>query len=99
MRTDPKLVDRRLRWFLFCFLLSIYLLVYIPEPDSADGNAVLAVATAFLHQGTPDISAIASDDARFEFDMSRMGTFGVDGALYSKKGVAPSIVLLPLVFA
>ncbi|MCL4250636.1 MAG: phospholipid carrier-dependent glycosyltransferase [Anaerolineae bacterium] len=99
MQTKPKLVDRRLRWFLFCFLLSVYLLVYVPEPDSADGNAVLAAASAFLHYGTPDISAIAADDARFEFDMSRMGTFGVDGALYSKKGVAPSIALLPFIFA
>jgi len=99
MKTDAKFIDHRLRWFLFCLVLGVYLLVYIPQPDSADGNAVLAVTTSTLRYGTPDISVLAADDARFEFDMSRMGTFGVDGALYSKKGVAPSIVLLPLVLA
>ncbi|MCC6616863.1 MAG: hypothetical protein IT320_25545 [Anaerolineae bacterium] len=99
METETKLIDQRLRWFLFCLVLGVYLLVYIPQPDSADGNAVLAVTASTLRFGTPDISVLAADDARFEFDMSRMGTFGVDGALYSKKGVAPSIALIPLVLA
>ncbi|MBE0689614.1 MAG: hypothetical protein IH587_05770, partial [Anaerolineae bacterium] len=99
MGNDAKFIDHRLRWFLFCLVLSIYLLVYIPQPDSADGNAVLAVTSTTLRYGTPDISVLAADDAQFEFDMSRMGTFGADGALYSKKGLAPSIALVPLVLA
>ncbi len=85
--------------FVFLILLAGYLLVYINTPDSADGDAILAVSAALVRSGSADISVIGAQDALFEHDMSRMGVFGLDGALYSKKGVAPSLALLPLTIA
>ncbi len=90
-------VDARLRILLGCLLLGIYLLFYSPHIDSADGQAMLAVTTATLRHGTPDIGATAALDALLPLQMSRMGAFGVDGALYAKKGVTPSLALAPLV--
>jgi hypothetical protein len=88
--------DSRLRLALLCLLLGIYLLVYIPQISSADGEAILAVAAATVRHGTPDIGVFGASDALFAFDRSRMGTFGADGAYYSKKGVVPSVALIPL---
>ncbi|MDX2140700.1 MAG: hypothetical protein SF123_21635 [Chloroflexota bacterium] len=90
-------IDNRLRWLIFLVLVALYMLVYVPVPDSADGTAILAVATALVRHSNADISIIGADDALFEFDRSRMGAWGVDGALYSKKGIAPSLALIPLV--
>jgi hypothetical protein len=91
--------DQRLRWFVFLILVAAYLLIYINTPDSADGDALLAVSAALVRTGTADISVIGAQDAQFAYDMSRMGVFGVDGALYSKKGLTPSLALIPLTVA
>jgi hypothetical protein len=96
---DSHARDRRLRLFIFLILLASYLLAYISTPDSADGDALLAVSAAWVRTGTADVSTIGAQDAQFSFDMSRMGVFGIDGALYSKKGLAPSLALLPFTFA
>ncbi|MBI5671542.1 MAG: hypothetical protein HZC41_26420 [Chloroflexi bacterium] len=90
-------VDTRLRVLLGCLLLGVYLLVYTPRPDSADGQAILAVTAATLRHGVPEIGAIGALDALLPLQMARMGAFGVDGAPYSKKGITPSLALLPLV--
>lgn len=90
-------VDTRYRVLLFCLLLASYLLIYLPQPDSADGDAVLAVAAATLREGSPNINAVAYADWLLPMPASRMGAFGVDGALYAKKGPTPSLALLPLV--
>jgi hypothetical protein len=97
MLTQITLTDHRLRLALACLLLGIYLLVYTPNINSADGEAILAVTASTLRHGVPDIGVIGASDALQPFDMSRMGTFGRDGAYYSKKGVTPSIALAPLV--
>ncbi len=89
--------DARLRLALVCLLLGVYLLIYIPKPDSADGDAVLAVAAGALREGSPNINAVAYADWLLPLPASRMGAFGVDGALYAKKGPTPSLALLPLV--
>lgn len=90
-------VDTRLRLFLFCFLLGIYLLVYVPYLDSIDGDAILAVSTSLVRHGSFDIGVIGAQDSLLLFDKARMGSFGLDGMLYSKKGITPSLALLPLV--
>jgi hypothetical protein len=90
-------VDTRLRILLGCLLLGLYLLVYTPHLDSSDGQAILAVTTGTLRHGTPEIGAIGAIDALLPLQMSRMGAFGLDGALNSKKGVTPSLALAPLV--
>lgn len=84
---------------LFAILLGAYLLIYTGIPDSADGDALLAVSASLLRTGNPNIHAVAYADMLFPVDSARMGTFGADGALYSKKGITPSLGLLPFVLA
>lgn len=91
--------DARVRWLLACITLACYLLVYTGRVTSADGSAILAVTAALVRHGNADISIVGAEDALFERDMSRMGVLGQDGALYSKKGITPSLALIPLVFA
>src|SRR5215813_8448063 len=95
--SDTHSIDNRLRLVLACLLCGLYLLVYTPLINSADGEAILAVTASTLRHGLPDIAVMGADDALQPFDRSRMGTFGADGAYYSKKGVTPSIALTPLV--
>jgi hypothetical protein len=81
---------------LFSLLVGLYLLVYTPRLNSIDGQAILAVSTALVREGRFDIGVIGAEDALLPFDKARMGTFGQDGAWYSKKGITPSLALLPL---
>jgi 4-amino-4-deoxy-L-arabinose transferase-like glycosyltransferase len=96
MTTDHH-IDLRLRWFIFLLLFALYLLIYTGIPDSADGKALLAVANSMVRQGDADISVFGAEDARFQLERSRMGVFGQDGGYYSKKGITPSLTLLPFV--
>jgi hypothetical protein len=81
---------------LTCLLLGVYLLIYVPKPIDADGQALLAVAdTAVLH-GRLDMNVIGYTEWLLTPD-GRMGNLGVDGALYAKKGPTPSFALMPLV--
>lgn len=82
---------------LFAILLGAYLLIYTGIPDSADGDALLGASAALLRTGSPTISAVAYADMLFPVDSARMGTFDEDGALYSKKGITPSLGLLPFI--
>ena len=88
--------DRRLCLLLGGLLFAIYLLVYTGIPSTIDGKATLTVTSSFLKHGTPDIAIMGSAEALLP-PLARMGTFGADGLLYAKKGVVPSLVLLPLV--
>jgi hypothetical protein len=74
----------------------MYLLVYVHRPDAIDGDATLAVAVSLIQHGTPDIAALGASEGLLP-GLSRMGSFGADGHLYSKKGVTPSLFLLPFV--
>ncbi len=93
---SPVSPDTRLRMLLFGLLLAAYMLVYTGQPGSIDGQATLAVTSSFLNYGTPDIIVLGSAEALLP-PLARMGSFGVDGLLYSKKGVTPSLFLIPLV--
>ncbi len=96
MSTSP---DARLRILLACLLLGAYLLIYTRRVDSIDGQALLAAASAFVHHGVPQIGAIGAQDSLLPFDRSRMIAYGQDGAPYSKKGITPSLLLLPFTAA
>lgn len=94
--TAAPSIDNRLRGALLCLLLGMYLLVYVPVPDSADSNALLAVSAALARYGSPDMNSIAHAEW-YLAPISRLGAQGLDGALYTKKGPTPSLALLPLV--
>lgn len=78
--------------------MGIYLLFYVDKPDSADGKAILATASTFVQHGRFDMNVIGAGDWLLP-PPARLGTFGIDGALYTKKGLTPSLALLPLVAA
>ena len=89
-------LDTRLRLLLCGILLAAYMTVYLGLPGSIDGSATLTVTSSFLKYGTPDIAMMGSSEALLP-PLARMGSFGADGLLYAKKGVTPSLALLPLV--
>lgn len=94
-----KISDSLLRLLLGCVLVGIYLLIYSPRIDSIDGEALAAVAVSFVQHGSADIGVLGAEDGLLTPEKVRMGVYGEDGALYSKKGVTPSLLMIPLVAA
>ncbi|MGQ9887523.1 MAG: hypothetical protein ACUVSX_03440 [Aggregatilineales bacterium] len=86
----------RPRLLLACVVFGLALLAYAPAPADADGQAVLAVAVSLARFGAADIDAIGHTEWLLTASGS-MGSRGLDGALYAKKGPAPSLLLLPFV--
>jgi hypothetical protein len=82
---------------LLCLVMGLCILVYADQPNSADGDAMLAAAASLVRTGDPTIGQVLYSDMLFPIDHARMGTIGNGDGLYSKKGVTPSLVLLPLV--
>lgn len=79
------------RVILICVLMGAYLLTFNDRIQSADGYAILATAQ------TGNINIMGAVDYLI-IPKGRMGTFGIDGNLYSKKGITPSLALVPLVW-
>src|SRR5688572_27053132 len=82
---------------LICILLGVYLLIYTNAPDSIDSRAILGTAATLVQHGRPTIDVIRATDGEILPPFARMGKVGPDGALYSKKGIVTSLLLVPLV--
>jgi hypothetical protein len=90
-RAAPRTSSLALSLALFLFLVSVYLLTYSPRFHSSDGLAVFATAESLARRGEWD-----ADQIRW---MGRgQGLPGVDGRLYTRKGVGQSLLALPLVW-
>jgi len=76
---------------LFLFLFAIYLLTYTPRINASDGLAMFATAESFIRRGALDVEQIRWMDLQ-------QGTYGLDGLLYSRKGMGVPIGMLPLVW-
>ena len=74
---------------LFLFLLSVYLITYTPRINSSDGLAMFATAESLVRRVALDIEQIRWMDLQ-------QGTYGLDGLLYSRKGIGVPVGLLPL---
>ena len=74
---------------LFLFLFSVYLLTYTPRINSSDGLAMFATAESLVRRAALDIEQIRWMDLQ-------QGTYGLDGLLYSRKGIGVPVGLLPL---
>lgn len=98
MNTRPPLtrLDLQLSLSLACLLMGLYLMVYANTPDSADGKALLAVSSAIVQHGRLDMNSVGASDGLLP-RLAQIGAVGVDGALYAKKGIVPSLALTPLV--
>ena len=88
--------DRSLVLLLSGLLLAVYMAAFVSSPVTIDGQATLAVASSLVKYGSPDIAVLGSAEGLLPPE-SRMGSFGVDGQRYAKKGIVPSLLLLPLV--
>lgn len=89
-------LDTRLRLLLLTILSAVYVLLLTPDINAIDGEAIAAVSASFIRHGLPDVTLIGARDALLPFDKARMGSYGLDGLLYAKKGPTPSLALLPL---
>ncbi|MBX3064935.1 MAG: hypothetical protein KF726_18275 [Anaerolineae bacterium] len=87
----------RLKLILLGLLIAVNMLVYVPAPEDADGVAMLAVAANLVRFGRVDIDQAGAQDWLL-LPRGKMGSFGVDGALYAKKGITPTLALMPLVW-
>ena len=76
---------------LFLFLFAVYLLTYTPRINASDGLAMFATAESLVKHGTLDIEQI-------RWMGLQQGTYGLDGLLYSRKGIGVPIGLLPFVW-
>src|SRR5262245_14082076 len=74
---------------LFLFLFAIYLLTYTPRINSSDGLAMFATAESLVRRGVLDIEQL-------RWMGLQQGTYGLDGLLYSRKGIGVPVALLPL---
>ena len=71
------------------FLLSVYLLTYSGAFHSSDGQAMFAVTESLVRRGDYDINQLL-------WMGQQQGTYGLDGELYCRKGIATSLLSLPL---
>jgi 4-amino-4-deoxy-L-arabinose transferase-like glycosyltransferase len=71
------------------FLLSVYLLTYSGRFHSSDGQAMFAVTESLVRRGDYDINQLL-------WMGQQQGTYGLDGELYCRKGIATSLLSLPL---
>jgi len=71
------------------FLLSVYLLTYSGQFHSSDGQAMFAVTESIVRRGDYDINQLL-------WMGQQQGTYGLDGELYCRKGIATSLLSLPL---
>ncbi|MBE2225288.1 MAG: hypothetical protein IAF02_27370 [Anaerolineae bacterium] len=77
--------------WVFLFVLFVYILSYAGIQHSIDELATLALSDSILH-GTLDVNRMEWEQERYP----PQNAYGLDGDLYSKKGVAAVIATLPV---
>ena len=86
---SPK--DRSTALFLFGFLLACYLLTFTGQIDSSDGLSMFATTESYVRHGSFDSNQLL-------WMGNQQGNIGVDGNLYSRKGLGMVLLALPLVW-
>ena len=81
--------------WLFLLLLALCLLVYSGRLHSIDEVSSVALADSVLLQG----KAVTAQIGWSQSWSLPQGTYGLDGHLYSKKGIGHSLLLLPFQWA
>jgi hypothetical protein len=74
---------------LFLLLFALDLTTYSPTLHSSDGQAMFSTAESLVRRGAWDIEQI-------RWMGLQQGTYGLDGLLYSRKGIGQPILALPL---
>ena len=84
--------DRRIAWGLGLALFGLIILVWNPTFHSSDGLSMYLVADSLVRHG-------GFDTEQIRWMGLQQGMFGPDGLLYSNKGLATSLLMLPLTWA
>ena len=84
--------DRRIAWGLGLARFGLIMLGWNPTVPSSDGRSMYLVADSLVRHGSFDTEQIRWMGAQ-------QGMFGPDGLLYSNKGLATSLLMLPLTWA
>jgi hypothetical protein len=82
---------------IFLFLLSVYLASYSGHIHSVDEAYIVAV-TANLGKGRLDVNPVAFYQYGFD-TVAQIGTVGLSGDVFCKKGIATSFLALPFFWA
>ncbi|MEZ4861039.1 MAG: hypothetical protein R3C14_07030 [Caldilineaceae bacterium] len=91
MIRDIKTTDRGIAFALFGLLLSCYLFTYTGIIQSSDGLAMFATAESIVRRHEADSNQLLWMDIQ-------QGSYGLDGELYSRKGLGMILLALPLVW-
>ena len=83
--------DRSIAFLIFGFLLAWYLFTYTGVIQSSDGLAMFATVESMVRYGGIDSNQLLWMDLQ-------QGSYGVDGSLYSRKGVGMPLLAFPLVW-
>jgi hypothetical protein len=80
---------------LFVFLFACYMLAYSGQLHTIDEVVRLAVTESIARRGQFDINQIAWSQWALS-PATRQGSFGLQGNVFSKKGIALSLLAVPL---
>jgi len=83
-----------LQALLFTILFSAYMLTYKGLLTSADELSLAAVTESLVTRGKFETDQLAW--ATWEHGWMAQGTLGIDGHIYSKKGIGMPVLLVPL---
>ncbi len=83
--------DRSIAFLIFGFLLAWYLFTYTGVIQSSDGLAMFATVESMARRGAIDSNQLLWMDLQ-------QGSYGVDGSLYSRKGLGMPLLAFPLVW-
>lgn len=84
---------------LLCLLLGLYALVYVGQTHSKDEDWMLSAASTFVRHGELHIESVAANEwGSSVFETEILRAFGPDGAAYTKKGLLPTIAMMPFIF-
>jgi hypothetical protein len=89
--------NRQIALGIFLFLLSVYLASYSGHIHSVDEAYIVAV-TANLGKGRLDVNPVAFYQYGFD-TVAQIGTVGLSGDVFCKKGIATSFLALPFFWA
>ena len=91
MVRDLKAIDRGIAFSIFWLLFAAYLFTFTALIDSSDGLSMFATVESSVRRGEADSNQLL-------WMGLQQGSFGLDGDLYSRKGLGMVLLAWPLVW-
>jgi hypothetical protein len=93
-----KATDMAMAFCLFVFLFACYMLAYSGQLHTIDETSMFAVTESMVKWGRLDTNQIAWSQWALS-PITAQGSFGLGGNVFSKKGLAISLLAVPLYWA